>query len=50
MEREEQTQIILDKFSAQDLQAQEEMRHLLKKQNELKEQIHKQENNLEKVR
>lgn len=49
MERTEQTQVILDKFFAQDLELQEEMRQLLSKQNELKEQVHKQQKNLEKV-
>lgn len=49
MERTEQTQVILDKFFAQDLELQDEMRQLLSKQNELKERVHKQQKNLEKV-
>ena len=49
MEREEQTQVILDKYCQKDLELQEEMRHLLTKQNELKDQIYKQQKNLEKV-
>lgn len=49
MQRHEQTQIILDKFFAQEVIREEEMRNIMIKKNDLKEQIYKQQKNLEKV-
>lgn len=49
MEKEEQTQIVLDKLCLQEQELNEKMRKLMNKQNELKDQIYKQQKNLEKV-